>query len=94
MTNAKGEVVESPLDEASLKALAQAGGGIYLRANFKDQDSQTIIDTISAKADAKLVEQETTRVWNERFYWLVIPAMLLLITNFRRYRILAGGNSR
>ena len=86
MTNAKGQTVESPLDETGLQALAQAGGGLYLTADFKPDDTQQIIRTVSARADAKASEQETTQVWNERFYWLVIPAALLLLPLFRRSR--------
>ncbi|PLY17177.1 MAG: VWA domain-containing protein [Sedimenticola sp.] len=93
LTNAQGETVESPLDEAGLQALAQAGGGIYLSADFRDEDTQTIIRSITAQADAKAMEQETTQVWNERFYWLVIAAMLLLVPFFRRSRHLPKGKA-
>ena len=90
MRNRSGEIIESRLNEPLLKYLAKAGGGRYLQADFRDQDSRRILELASGDVGAPTRTQEKTRVWNERFYWLLLPLMLLLLP---RFRVVASGKS-
>lgn len=83
--------VESKLDEAGLKQLAELGNGIYITADFRDDDTTRILQFASEGGQAKAAGDERARVWNERFYWLLFPAMLAMLPAFRRYRTLAPG---
>ncbi|MCB1763511.1 MAG: VWA domain-containing protein [Gammaproteobacteria bacterium] len=78
--------VESRLDEAGLKRLAQLGNGIYQTADYRDNDTRRILQLAQEGGKAKAVGEERARVWNERFYWLVIAVMLALLPAFRRHR--------
>ncbi|MEJ2593007.1 MAG: hypothetical protein P8178_16745, partial [Candidatus Thiodiazotropha sp.] len=69
MRDRKGTIIESRLDEHLLKQLAEAGGGIYQRADFRDQDSRNILKQAAGKTGKPTPTQQKTRVWNERFYW-------------------------
>jgi len=80
-----GRPVVSSLDETQLRALAQAGNGIYERADYRSSDTDEILDQVRARALPKTDEAaERTRIWNERFYWFAGLALLLLLPLFRR----------
>ncbi len=79
-----GRIIESRLNEHLLRQLAKAGGGRYLLADFRDQDSEAILELAAGDVGEPTPTQQKTRVWNEPFYWLLLPLMLLLLPRFRR----------
>jgi len=79
-----GRIIDSRLNETLLKQLAQAGRGLYQRADFRDDDSRRILEQAAIGAAAVSETNEKTRVWNERFYWMLLPLLLLLLPGFRR----------
>jgi Ca-activated chloride channel family protein len=81
-----GQIIQSRLNEGLLQQLAEAGGGHYLRANFRDNDSQAILELAAGDVGEPTPTQQKTRVWNEPFYWLILPLMLLLLPHFRHQR--------
>jgi Ca-activated chloride channel family protein len=91
MTQANGQPVVSPLNEKLLRKLADAGGGTYQRADYRDKDTAGVLAQVKTHALPDAGTEERTRVWNERFYWLAGLALLLLVPMFRRslpsYRI-------
>ncbi|MEW8511220.1 MAG: VWA domain-containing protein [Candidatus Thiodiazotropha sp.] len=86
MRERSGKIIESRLNEGLLQQLAQAGGGYYQRADFRDQDSHNILKLASGDIGRPTPTQERTRVWNERFYWLLLPMLLLILSRFRARR--------
>jgi Ca-activated chloride channel family protein len=83
LRNPQGEVIISRLNETIMKQLAHLGGGIYQQANFRDLDSRRILELASGGISAPRRTQEKTQVWNERFYWFLLPMMMLLLPRFR-----------
>jgi len=77
------EPVLSSVDEDELRQLAEAGGGTFRVAGYRDDDSYEIIDAIMSHAKTKQNEKMQTLVWNEYFYWLLVPAILMLMFLFR-----------
>jgi len=90
LTDSQRQVVESRLQETTLRKLAEAGNGIYLHADYRDLDTAEILSLATAKQTAEAAVDERIRVWNERFYWLLLPAMLGLLPAFRKYRSADG----
>ena len=78
-----GEPVLSWLDEARMQNLANIGGGEFRVADYRDKDTRAIIDAILSHARATQNAQLQTLVWNEYFYWLLLPAVLLLLYLYR-----------
>lgn len=74
-----GKPVVSRLDEEAMRALAKAGNGIYQLADYRDTDSQQILDMVMAQAEMRQDQSTPTHIWNERYYWLLIPAILILL---------------
>ncbi len=84
MKDRRGQLVVSALNEPLLESLAKAGDGIYLRADYRQRDTDRILDEVKAQALPGSELNERTRVWNERFQWLAGLALLLLLPLFRR----------
>ena len=78
-----GEPVLSWLDETTLRQLAEIGGGVFRLADYRDSDSRAVLKAILSHARARQNTQMQTLVWNEYFYWLLIPAMLTLLYLYR-----------
>lgn len=72
-----GKVVKSKLDEARLKAIAQATGGVYLHLQ-PDTVLRLIRDGINRLDESKL-GQRTFRTPIERYRWPLAVGLLLLI---------------
>jgi Ca-activated chloride channel family protein len=84
MSGSGGKAVESRLDVSGLSALAEAGGGVFVTADYRDQDTGEILELASRGQRARAAEGDArTRVWNERFYWLVLLVMALVFPLFR-----------
>lgn len=80
-----GKVIDSRLNKPLLQQMAQVGKGIYLEADFRDDDSEKILKAAMSRAAPATETNEKTQVWNERFYWMLLPLLLLLAQNFRRH---------
>lgn len=90
----RGQTVESRLDEEALQRFADAGNGTYVTADFRDEDTARILELATHGSQAGEKAEETARIWNERFYWLLLPVLLALLTRFRRESVMDKGVSR
>ena len=79
-------VVESRLDEEGLRLLANAGGGTYQTADYLNQDTRKMLELAVSGSKATTAGDNQVRVWYERFYLLLLPAMAAMLPAFRRYR--------
>ncbi len=84
LTGSDGRTITSRLNEALLQGLAEAGHGVYRLADYKDDDTRDLLEAATLKPPKAADSEGTTRVWNERFYLLTIPLMLMLLPLFRR----------
>jgi len=91
LTDNRRQTVESRLDETTLERLAQAGNGIYMNADYRDDDTVRILELAASGGRAEASEDERVRVWNEAFYWLLFPAMLAMLPGFRKFRPAEAG---
>lgn len=79
-----GAPVVSRLNAALLQTLATQTGGVYQAAGYRDDDARAILRATLAGAQARKLGDERTRVWHEPFWWLIGPAALWLLLEFRR----------
>lgn len=84
MVDRQRRPIESKLDENQLQRLAEAGKGLYLRADFTAKDTDKILAVAQEAAVVQPAGEEVTRVWNERFYLALIPLLALMLPMFRR----------
>lgn len=90
-----GQPVRSILDQDQLRALAEAGGGLYQLADYRDDDTQAILDAAAVSRLPAQAGDERTRIWNERFYLPVLLLAALLLPRFKgRPRANTGDGER
>lgn len=73
-----GNTVVTRLDEDMLRRIAEAGGGIYIRANNSNVGLEKIYEDIS-KLDKTEIETQVFTDYEDRFQWFVGPGILLLL---------------
>lgn len=69
--------IRSRLESERLQRLALAGGGLYLHAGQRGDNSRRLLQAIRARQTGA-ADAEASRIWNERFY-LPVGLMLLLM---------------
>lgn len=79
-----GEIAHAQLDMASLRALANAGGGkaALLTADSSDLDALGVLDPQGVAETA--AQDGRSRIWQDQGYWLLLPLLLLGLFAFRR----------
>ena len=86
LTDNRRQTVESRLDESGLQRLAASGQGEYITADYRDEDTGRILKLAIAGGQASAADDERIKIWNDTFYWLLLPAMLAMLGGFRKYR--------
>ncbi len=87
VTDGRGELVRSRLDELQLKEIAQAGGGRYLEAEAGSADTDAFLAELVAQAGGQEEGEQWARVWQERFWIPLGVAMLLMVPWLARVRL-------
>lgn len=74
----KGNTVVTRLDEDMLRRIAEAGGGLYVRANNSNVGLEKIYDDIS-KLDKTEIETQMFTDYEDQYQWFVGAGILLLL---------------
>lgn len=83
LTDATGAPVVSPLNEPLLESLAEIGGGVYRRADYRDGDTAAVLKAAAVMRLPPEAGDQRTRLWNERYWIPVLLMLLLLLPQFR-----------
>lgn len=73
------QIAFSKLNESNLANLSRLGGGQYIRADFRDDDTQQLMRVLDTLTSSGERQKQTTRLWEERFYICVIPMAFILL---------------
>lgn len=84
ITDRQRKAITSRMNAQMLERIAEAGNGFFLEAGFRDNDSEKILRASARLKPSKDDVTESTRVWNERFFWLLFVLCALLLPAFRR----------
>ncbi len=80
-----GNIVVPGLDESRLKALADAGGGVYSRVSTDSGDIDRMLGGFALPGElAASEDQQLGEVWVERGPWILLLLLPLVATGFRR----------
>ena len=80
----EGRIEQARLDEASLRALATAGGGNYARVSADNADLRAL-GVLQPRTGNDTRRDETAgRDWQDEGYWLLPPLLLLALLAFRK----------
>ncbi|MDX1648788.1 MAG: VWA domain-containing protein, partial [Myxococcota bacterium] len=78
--------IVSRLDEEALGALAAAGGGRYVRAEYLGGDTAALAAAITS-GEVSVSHEDVKRVWSERFYIPLALLMVLVLMRMRRMEL-------
>lgn len=90
LADRQGQAIWSRLDADGLQALAVAGGGSYTEADGSGRAALSLRNQLARATTAQL-RAGSQWAWHERFYFLLAPALLLLLPSWRRVMYRAGG---
>jgi Ca-activated chloride channel family protein len=80
--DASGKIVITRLDEGSLKKMALLTGGTYVRSVAGDMDLDAVYNSeIRGKMDVSTLSSGRKQVWEDRYQWFLILALVMLIAD-------------
>lgn len=80
-TDSLGKSVVSKLNEEMAREVATAGAGAYVRATQAESGLSIVMDQI-AKAQRNAVNSKSFKDFEDRFQYLLVPALLFLLLDF------------
>ncbi|THB72541.1 MAG: VWA domain-containing protein [Desulfobacteraceae bacterium] len=87
----EGNIVMSKVDEKTLQKISAIAGGAYVRSVAGDMDLDAIYYThIKKNMDEKTLTTSKRKVWENRFQWILFPAVLMLLVEL----LLFEGNGK
>lgn len=81
MKDGAGNVIISKLDEETLKAIAKAGEGSFVRASAANVGLNTLLDEIN-RMDKSLIEERVYSDYAEKYQYFLIAGLILLLLEF------------
>ena len=84
-----GLPVLTKLEKERLSEISRSGNGRYLEANHSGHDEKIILKDLENRAEAQSALGKKSRIWDERFYLLILPVLPIILWWFRRGYIFA-----
>ena len=81
MKDGQGNVVISKLDETTLRVIAKAGEGIFVRASNTNVGLNTLLDEIN-EMDKTLLEEQVFSDYAEKYQYFLLLALLFVLVDF------------
>ena len=80
----QGAIVMAPRNDASLAAVASAGGGRYVTTTDDQSDVTSLASALHGDGEGKAVAGATSGQWQDRGPWLLLPLLPIVALAFRR----------
>ncbi len=78
--DSEGKIIMSKVDDEVLRKIAFVGNGVYVKSVAGDMDLDIIYtNEIQKNMERKTIQTGKKKVWENRFQWILLPAVLLLI---------------
>jgi Ca-activated chloride channel family protein len=84
LKDAQGAIVMAPRNDASLSAVAAAGGGRYVVTSDDQSDVSSLASALHGDGAGKAVAGAASGQWQDRGPWLLLPLLPIVALAFRR----------
>jgi Ca-activated chloride channel family protein len=81
MKDGTGNVIISKLDAETLKAVAKAGEGLFVRASDSNVGLNTLLDEVN-RMDKALIEERVFSDYDEKYQYFLLAGLVLLLLEF------------
>lgn len=81
MKDGQGNVVISKLDEGTLREIAKAGEGVFVRASSTNVGLNTLLDEIN-EMDKTMLEEQVYSDYAEKYQYFLLAALLFALIDF------------
>jgi len=82
--NAQGNIAFSQFDVIQLKAVAQAGDGIYVPITNNNDDVQQLLQYRVVNTIQNNPQKQQTKLWQDEGHWFVLLLLPLVLLSFRK----------
>ena len=82
---ANNKVVISKLNTAALLNMAKSGKGQYLQLSYNEGELITLLKQIINANSNKLIANSVVKQWEEGFFWLLFPMLILALIMQRKH---------
>jgi len=82
--DASGQTVMARLETGKLDAIAEAGHGLSLTADYSTHDTRALMDRIGGGLQLSKDAGKTVRIWDEKFWIPALAMALCLLPLFRK----------
>lgn len=79
--DSQGNIVLTKLDEQTLKSITEKGNGTYYRGTNTEDELEAIYNDLAKIEESEYGSKKITE-YEDRFYYFLLPALLLLIGEF------------
>jgi Ca-activated chloride channel family protein len=81
MKDGSGNIVVSKLDESTLRSIADAGDGLYVRASNTDVGLNTLLEEVN-QMEKTLLEERVYSDYAEKYQYFIIAGLLFVFVEF------------
>lgn len=81
MKDGQGNIVISKLDEETLKDIAKAGEGLYVRASNTDVGLNTLLDEVN-RMEKSLIEERVYSDYAEKYQYFLLAGLFFILLEF------------
>lgn len=78
------KMILSKLEKEKLQELSQIGGGKYLEAHLVGNEESLILNDLNSRTQSLQNMQRKIRIWDEDFYWFLLPILPFALFWLRR----------
>ena len=72
-----GFPILTKLEKERFNEISKIGNGKYLDAHYSNDDEVVVLHDLEQRAEAQMALGKKYRIWDEHFFWLIIPALPL-----------------
>lgn len=80
----QGSMIVARRNDENLRALAQAGGGVYVAMNDSSSDIAALHAELQPATHSSVAQGQAGDAWQDRGPWLLLPLLLVVAVAFRR----------
>lgn len=85
----QGLPIISKLEKDKFSEISRLGKGYYLEGDHGNRAEDLILSELEQRAEEQATQGKNNKIWEEGFFWLIIPTLPFILWWFRTEKVLA-----